>query len=475
MLHALELNSSALIVATRDDAVAADVVAGANRVAVAASVPAVASFEGETVLTGDAAARRARLVPLWTSTRHFEELSVEPLPRTRPLARTSADLVYAQFAALVQAHPHGRWLLATPAAYDVAQLQLLLGIARAANLDVAGVVDAAVAACVDHPGAPRAFHLDLEAHRAILTELVRGEDLRRGRATQTRAAGRRACDDAFVQLLARLFVRGTRFDPLLQASTEQLLYDALPGWILRAEAEGEVAVALEHGGLRHETRLAHAQLVAAAAPINAVLLKLLHSARRAGETVTHYVTDRVAVLPGNAAELERLRDCEVVRLPAGGAARGALAHAGAIVASGSEEAAGASAELTRVNRLRGAAAVLPARRDDGHAADVADAPTHLVFQGRAYALSTDPLVIGRGGGGARRIAVDAGGALPGAGVSRSHCTLVARAGEVVLEDHSTWGTFVNGERVQRRARLRAGDRVRVGTPGAELDAVRLAG
>jgi pSer/pThr/pTyr-binding forkhead associated (FHA) protein len=51
---------------------------------------------------------------------------------------------------------------------------------------------------------------------------------------------------------------------------------------------------------------------------------------------------------------------------------------------------------------------------------------------------------------------------------------VRRGGEAVLEDHSTYGTFVNGERVQRRAQLAAGDRVRVGTPGVEFELVRIA-
>jgi pSer/pThr/pTyr-binding forkhead associated (FHA) protein len=50
---------------------------------------------------------------------------------------------------------------------------------------------------------------------------------------------------------------------------------------------------------------------------------------------------------------------------------------------------------------------------------------------------------------------------------------VARAGEAVLEDHSRHGTFLNGERVQRRARLAAGDRIRLGTPGVELELVRI--
>ena len=47
-------------------------------------------------------------------------------------------------------------------------------------------------------------------------------------------------------------------------------------------------------------------------------------------------------------------------------------------------------------------------------------------------------------------------------VSRIHCRLAAGAGEIEATDlHSTNGTFVNGERVDR-ATLREGDRLRVG-------------
>ena len=39
-----------------------------------------------------------------------------------------------------------------------------------------------------------------------------------------------------------------------------------------------------------------------------------------------------------------------------------------------------------------------------------------------------------------------------------------------LEDHSTYGTFVNDEPGERRAsQLRVGDRVRLGSPGVALE------
>ena len=42
-----------------------------------------------------------------------------------------------------------------------------------------------------------------------------------------------------------------------------------------------------------------------------------------------------------------------------------------------------------------------------------------------------------------------------------------------LEDLSTYGTFVNGERIGGRMSLQAGDRLRLGTPGVECELVRV--
>ena len=55
-----------------------------------------------------------------------------------------------------------------------------------------------------------------------------------------------------------------------------------------------------------------------------------------------------------------------------------------------------------------------------------------------------------------------------AGISRRHCTLSPEGEQLILIDHSGFGTFVNGERVAERVSLRAGDRVRLGDPGVEL-------
>jgi len=93
------------------------------------------------------------------------------------------------------------------------------------------------------------------------------------------------------------------------------------------------------------------------------------------------------------------------------------------------------------------------------------APSHVLWEGRAYPLHPDNLVVGRERTNNPRYITLQDGL---AGVSRRHCTFVHDGDELLLLDHSTFGTFVNGERVQERVRIYAGDRVRLGEPGVEL-------
>ena len=52
-------------------------------------------------------------------------------------------------------------------------------------------------------------------------------------------------------------------------------------------------------------------------------------------------------------------------------------------------------------------------------------------------------------------------------------TLESRDGQVFVVDHSTYGTFVNDERVGGRLQLKVGDVLRLGAPGVSLELIRV--
>jgi hypothetical protein len=173
------------------------------------------------------------------------------------------------------------------------------------------------------------------------------------------------------------------------------------------------------------------------------------------------MSHRWSGLPGFAERFGELRDCELRPLPRGAAALGALAFEGVLRRE--------PAQLTLVQRLpvplarEHAAVVRAARVAHG------DRPTHVVHRGRAWPLGSAPLFVGWAvPAGQRALAVEAG-----PGVSRTHCQLACDADGAWLEDRSTYGTLLNGERVGGRVALRAGDRLRLGNPGVELELVRV--
>jgi len=96
-------------------------------------------------------------------------------------------------------------------------------------------------------------------------------------------------------------------------------------------------------------------------------------------------------------------------------------------------------------------------------------PTHVLFQGRAWRISDRPLAIGWSPANDRSLVLPS--AAPG--VSRAHCTVVRRNGSVVVEDRSTYGSFVNEERVVGHTVLTVGDRLRLGSPGVTLEMIQM--
>jgi hypothetical protein len=258
-----------------------------------------------------------------------------------------------------------------------------------------------------------------------------------------------------------VFVKKTRFDPLHQAATEQCMVDGLPGWLDAVRDGGRAAIEIESGGATYAIDLDAQDFARAASHVYDEYVRVLQRSRPAGGPLHLRLSHRFVLLPGLHERLAEIRDCEVVRLPRGAAALGALAYEQFLRRDGRG--------LTLVQHLP-----VPLRSDparplaSGAAVPEAMRPTHAVIASRAYRINRRPLTLGSAVPGDRRALL----LEPGPGVSRSHCTLWSDGDATWLEDHSTYGTFVNGDRISGRIALRAGDRVRVGSPGVECELVR---
>jgi hypothetical protein len=450
MTLALEINDVGLVLVRDGEIVAEE--------------PGCAMLDGGSVETGSAALRRARLKPLYAETRHWQELGTAALPRPMPAAATYADVAYAQLAALAAALPADArdTLLAVPGWYSREQLAVLLGVAREAGFEVVGLVDAGLAAASLEPVPESVLQLELATHQSVLTVLDHGGELRRSGCEVLPRHGWLALQQAWLDLVAAAFVRRTRFDPLHEAASEQRLWNSLPGWLEALEREPVVSLTTEAAGAPLSVELSREDFAASAAATYDALLHAVQRARPARGPLQLRVSHRWARLPGLADRLAGLRDCEVRELPRGAAALGALAYERVL-----RRDPGALVLVQRLPvplRAAGAAPAAPAP-----SVPAAARPTHLVHRGLAWAIVAEPLAIGAAvPAGRRALAVPAG-----PGVSRLHCTLTRAVDGVWLEDLSTYGTFVNGERIGGRTSLRAGDRLRLGNPGVECELVRV--
>jgi hypothetical protein len=432
----------------------AAVVAVRDGVRLAAS-PGIALLEASGVVVGDAAALQARLKPVLATDRFWSDLSAESHAQGAAAPVSHAELAHAHLASLWRsvAQPGDSAVFALPGAMRLHQAGLLLGIARRAGVPLAGVVDAAVAACAGLAARDTILHLDVQLHQAVLTELAGATVLRRRRVDVAPRAGLKAMFSAWAQLVAEAMVRRTRFDPLHQAATEQQLHERLPGWLAALARAESVDASIETAAGTFGATLRREQFTLAAEAWYAQLAELVHAGHRAGEEATLALSARAALLPALGERLAALPRLELAVLPEEAAATAAAARAPEI---GPPEPPALVAALARAKPATGGV-----RRGTGVAR-----PTHVIQDGRAHPIQSQPLVVGMGPGPGRRLALAAG-----AGISREHCALLARGGEVLVRDTSRYGTWVNGQRVEGEAALAAGDRLRVGTPGVVLELV----
>lgn len=437
--------------------------------AVLGPAPGIVLVENGRVACGEEARRRSRLFPRLVATDAWTHLGPEPLGPPFPEGLSRADLVHAQLEALWKQVrlTTGEVVLAAPGVHDEAALGRLVGIAQALAMPVSGLVDAAVAAAAAGFPGERLFHVDLGLRHAAVTEVRAGRELVRERVARIERWGLDDVEDAQVRGAAAAFVRLARFDPLHDAASEQVLFDHLPGWLAALEKEGRAAVSLPAGDREVAIELGREEAEGWTAALASELAQQVSLLKRAGEPATALVSLHAARIPGVVERLAAIRGVEVALLPVQAAAAGALRERASI-----RSGAGRLRFLTRLPRpqapsgtVGGQAVLVPPRRPPAPPPPGGRRPTHVLLGHEARAITADPLVLGTAppeGSRALRLSGET------AGISRAHCRLFEDGGVVVLEDLSTWGTFVNGERVPGRTVVEAGDRIRLGSPGMEL-------
>ncbi|HEV7716433.1 MAG TPA: FHA domain-containing protein [Steroidobacteraceae bacterium] len=408
-----------------------------------------------------------RRQPTVTSTRHLGLVVSEAEAPARAAALVAAELT--EHLAKNPPRADERIWITVPVRVDASGLGNLLGIAEGLGLKVDGFVDSAAVTVASLRVSRSALVLEVGLHHAAATGVDSGGQARRRRAISSDKGGLIELYHTWLTFISTAMVKRTRFDPFSNADTEQQLFDALPALTRQAAETGSTTAAVSNGGTRFEVSLTRDQFAEAAQPIYRELIRLLHALRPAGADVTLVIPESVAAYPGLREMLQQFVGCELIAVPEG------FAAAATSLLDLPDSQSGEPVRLLRRLPVHEQTALgsRVTREVLGRTSSGAGAPSHVLFDGRAFALGASSLVIGRAPG------VAPGGAqglsLPDglAGVSRRHCTFVRDGGELVLIDHSHYGTFVNGERVSERVRIHAGDKVRLGEPGIELSLIAI--
>lgn len=220
--------------------------------------PGYALLQGSEYRFGAPARAAARLQPRDINTRFWWQLSTETLQPALGPARHTGDLVHAHLLQLHrEANEPGEVLLAVSGSMQHEQLGLLLGIVQQCPFDAVGLVNRSVALGSLYGHSERLFHLEIQLHQALVTELsVRDNTVELQRSTPLPGCGLLQVQERLVEMIAAEFVRQTRFDPRRKAATEQQLYDALPA-ALRA-LQGKVETNIDING--YQARISGHQL-----------------------------------------------------------------------------------------------------------------------------------------------------------------------------------------------------------------------
>ena len=417
--------------------------------------PGFALLEDDHLITGADAYANASIKPRRIQNHYWSALHTEPLRDQRFNHMSAADLVSRQLEQIWQrVATHGdRLAIAVPPYMSNENLGLLLGIADELKIPIVAICDSAVCATRRHYEHAVPVHIDLSLHSSSLTRLMQEGQVQVDRTEIIEDNGMLLLHENWLKVIADAFVQQSRFDPLHTAETEQMLQDKMQDWLTQASSARRIPLQVDYRGISHRAELESLELVAAAAPVYQSIVSTLRALYKAEETPAIQMSARAARMPGLADTLKTRVGGEVFLLEPGATARGLINRCNSERQSG-------SATLSRHMPWDQSPVSV-----EIVAAEGGGQPTHLLFGHNAFSLIGEPLVLGSQAADGERW-LDLQQEMPG--VSRRHCVVSSDNGQFVLTDHSRYGTFLNGHRIEGSAVLQTGDLIRIGTPGFEL-------
>ena len=423
--------------------------------------PGFALPEKNGLQVGQAAASKAHLFPRQIINHFWDHLNTDALEQSgRQSPQSTAEIAYQHLDLIWQRiqKKGSEIIIAVPGFYGRQQLGLILGIANELSIPVKGFVPLALAAAPGaHPG-KMILHLDIHLHRLEVTYLKQGQQFTVEDSLTGHEKGLIYLHRQWAEAIGQEFVSSTRFDPFHRAASEQELFDRLPGVFYNLQHSPSIAFDMTGGSRTYGITLTRDLLARKAASVYTEIGQIIERLRaQHGEnepSVILQITHRLARLPGCKEILGDIKAAEIVVLEEGAGARGVLE----IWHQLSDQSDNGEISYFTTRPLPQARPV----QDQGRAIDTSSNayPTHLLCRSIAHRISEKPLYIGHAGTNSK-LQVSR---LPGT-ISTEYFSLQLRGQEVVLNNLSPDGTYVNETRITGSTVLQLGQTLGFGTPG----------
>lgn len=229
----------------------------------------------------DSPVSHCRLSPQQINNRYWLQCEQSAIPTNDAGMRHAADLVWQHLNQLREQKNLTDLVLVVPSHYRESNLQLLLGIAKASQLQIKGLVNKAVVALHDRVHANGEYwHLDVQLHQTVCSRInVANGLVSLGEVEVLSDVGIHLMQEALLRGLQNNFIQNDRFDPLHDAATEQQLFDQLPNIAMQLADSGKASVGLQHQNRIHNTTLDSKEWQALLTPFADRLLNVSGSAK----------------------------------------------------------------------------------------------------------------------------------------------------------------------------------------------------
>lgn len=412
--------------------------------------PGYAVLDDDKLMTGEEAARLTKLLPRWTNSRFWSQLSTAPLSGTTRQVRHHADIAFTHLEDLWKpvSGDISRAIIIVPGYFSGENLSLLLGMARECGIPVQGIVDASILAASNLPLNSRVLHLDIHLHSITLTRISNTGTLVRQAVNTIMETGLATLWDRWSTTIANQFIQSTRFDPMHTADSEQQLFNQLPGWITSLGHSNMHTFTLNAAGSEHNVAVSNESLLRTCAPLYPQIVQAIRGEITTGESASLLLSHHFTGFPGLHDSLGLIPEVDIIELGDVKTIGSANVHR--------EEILGGSGSVSHILQLQ------TGEVRDPPSVNISQSPTHLLHEHQAVPVGSSFHLSGDLSQGPVRS-------------DSPVCTLYFRNDELTIECREPEQVGVNGAAVEDGQILNAGDVLNVGQQEISLIRVRTDG